>query len=173
MRLGLAVCLALAPGLAAAQDAGGWPLHGHDLGGQRYSPLATVDTGSVARLQPAWTWRSGVTATFQATPIVLDTVMYLSLPFSGVAALDARTGREFWRYTHTSRTETLCCGPANRGVAVAAGKVYVGTTDGRLLALDAATGAVRWDVTVAEYGGTTESTGELAAGDPMSRVGKT
>jgi PQQ-dependent dehydrogenase (methanol/ethanol family) len=96
--------------------------------------------------------------------------MYVSLPFSGVAALDARTGREIWRYTHEARTEKLCCGPANRGVAVAGGKVYVGTTDGRLLALDASSGAVVWDVTVAEYQGTTEATSQLKADDPLSRV---
>ena len=168
----LAASLALAcPALG--QSAGTWPLHGHDLAGQRYSPLTSIDTANVARLRPAWTWHSGVTATFQATPIVLDTVMYLSLPFSGVAALDARTGRELWRYTHRPRTRKLCCGPANRGVAVSAGKVYLGTTDGRLLALDAATGAVQWDVTVAEYGGTTESTGDLRTDDPLSRVGQT
>ncbi len=172
MRLA-AVALALLPALAAAQAPAGWPLHGHDLAGRRYSPLVAIDTGNVGRLEPAWTYRSGVTATFQATPIVLDTVMYLSLPFSGVAALDARTGRELWRYTHRPRTTKLCCGPANRGVAVAGGKVYVGTTDGRLLALDAATGAVRWDVTVAEYGGATERTAQLGAEDPLSRVGQT
>jgi PQQ-dependent dehydrogenase (methanol/ethanol family) len=166
----LTACLALLPSLAAAQDARGWPLHGHDLGGQRYSPLTAIDTATVRRLAPAWTFRTGVAATFQATPIVLDTVMYLSLPFSGVVALDARSGRELWRYTHRPRTDKLCCGPANRGVAVSGGKVYVGTTDGRLLALDAGSGTVRWDVTVAEYGGTTESTSQLGAGDPLSRV---
>jgi PQQ-dependent dehydrogenase (methanol/ethanol family) len=165
----LAACLALVPALAA-QDPGGWPLHGHDLGGQRYSPLSAIDTATVRRLVPAWTFRTGVAATFQATPIVLDTVMYLSLPFSGVVALDARDGRELWHYTHQPRTEKLCCGPANRGVAVAGGKVYLGTTDGRLLALDAGSGKVRWDVTVAEYAGTTESTSQLESGDPLSRV---
>ncbi|HEX6107560.1 MAG TPA: PQQ-binding-like beta-propeller repeat protein [Gemmatimonadales bacterium] len=165
-----ALFLLLLSTFAAAQHSGGWPLHGHDLGGRRYSPLTAIDTATVGRLRPVWTYRSGVAATFQATPIVLDTVMYLSLPLSGVVALDARTGRERWRYTHRPRTEKLCCGPANRGVAVAGGKVYVGTTDGRLLALDAATGAVRWDAIVAEYGGTTESTAQLEAGDPLSRV---
>ena len=173
MRLRVAAVLAVLPSLATAQVPGVWPVHGHDLGGQRYSPLATIDTATVARLVPAWTFRTGVSATFQATPIVLDTVMFLSLPFSGVVALDARSGRELWRYTHRARTEKLCCGPANRGVAVSGGKVYVGTTDGRLLALDAATGAVRWDATVAEYGGTTESTAQLESGDPLSRVGAT
>ena len=87
--------------------------------------------------------------------------MYVSLPYSGVAALDAATGVERWRYTHVSRAKTLCCGPANRGVAVAGGLVYVGTVDGRLVALDAANGAVRWDVVVADYRGTTEATAQL------------
>lgn len=158
---------------AWAQSRDGWPLHGLDLGGRRYSLLTAIDTATVTRLEPLWTYHSGVTATFQATPIVVDTAMFVSLPFSGVAALDARTGRERWRYQHQSRSSKLCCGPANRGVAVAEGKVYVGTVDGRLVALDAATGAVVWDITVAEYRGTTEATSQLRADDPLAQVGAT
>ncbi|HUR95684.1 MAG TPA: PQQ-binding-like beta-propeller repeat protein [Gemmatimonadales bacterium] len=158
---------------AGAQSSGDWALHGHDLGGQRFSPLAAIDTRTVARLVPKWTFHSGVRATFQATPIVREGVMYVSLPFSGVVALDAATGQERWRYTHASRTTKLCCGPANRGVAVGEGMVYVGTVDGRLVALDAATGAVRWDVTVAEYEGTTEATSQLGRNDPLSQVDAT
>ena len=75
-----AICALLLPSLALAQTPTGWPLHGYDLAGTRYSPLTEIDTSSVARLEPKWTWHSGVTATFQATPIVLDTVMYVSLP---------------------------------------------------------------------------------------------
>ena len=158
---------------ASAQAPAGWPLHGLDLGGTRYSPLTAIDTANVARLQPLWTYHSGVTATFQATPIVLDTVMFVSLPFSGVAAIDARTGREIWRYKHQSRLAQLCCGPANRGVAVAEGRVYVGTVDGRLIALDATTGVLLWDITVAEYRGTTETTSQLGADDPLAQAGAT
>ena len=166
-----AVLLALL--LPAALPAQDWPLHGRDLGGQRYSPLKALTPATVGRLAPAWTWHSGVTATFQATPIVVGGVMYVALPFSGVAALEAATGRELWRYRHQSRSERLCCGPANRGVAVADGMVYVGTVDGRLVALDAATGAVRWDVTVAEYAGRTEASSQLRADDPLGQVGAT
>ena len=160
----------LLPATLAAQD---WPLHGRDLGGQRHSPLTAITPATVGHLAPAWTWHSGVTATFQATPIVAGGVMFVSLPYSGVAALDAATGRERWRYRHASRSEKLCCGPANRGVAVADGLVYVGTVDGRLIALDAASGAVRWDVTVAEYAGTTEASSQLRADDPLGQVGAT
>lgn len=172
MVVGLALMAAAAglPSRGEAQANAGWPLHGLDLGGQRYSPLAAIDTATVAGLEPLWTYHSGVTATFQATPIVLDTVMFLSLPFSGVAALDAKTGREIWRYRHESRAARLCCGPANRGVAVAGGKVFVGTVDGRLIALDARNGRPVWDVTVAEYRGATESASQLETGDPLARV---
>jgi glucose dehydrogenase len=169
----LAAALLVLPAAALAQDDGGWTLHGHDLGGQRFSPLKEIDSATVSGLRPLWTWHSGVTATFQATPIVADSTMYVSLPFSGVAALDPGTGRERWRYVHEARTQKLCCGPANRGVAVADGRVFVGTVDGRLVALDAATGRRLWDVTVADYQGTTEATGLLRADDPLSRVGAT
>ena len=173
---GFAVVTALIAGCAAVGDpnsADDWALHGRDRSGQRYSPLAQVDRANVARLAPAWTWKSGVAATYQTTPIVVDRVMYVSLPGSSVAALDARDGRELWRHVHRSRTAKVCCGPANRGVAVAEGKVYVGTVDGRLVALDAKTGALLWDVTVAEYAGTTEANDQLRADDPLSQAGNT
>jgi alcohol dehydrogenase (cytochrome c) len=169
----LAAALLMLPAAALAQDDEGWTLHGHDLGGQRFSPLKEIDSATVTGLRPLWTWHSGVTATFQATPIVADSTMYVSLPFSGVAALDPATGRERWRYVHEARRQKLCCGPANRGVAVADGRVFVGTVDGRLVALDAATGRRLWDVTVADYQGTTEATGLLRPDDPLSRVGAT
>lgn len=126
-----------------------WPLHGLDHGNQRLSPITAIASGNVNQLVPKWIWQSGVVGTFQATPIVVDGVMYVSLPFSHVAALDAATGRELWRYTHTRRVEKLCCGPANRGVAVSDGRVFVGTVDARLIALDASTGKPLWDIEVA------------------------
>jgi glucose dehydrogenase len=173
---GLAHCGALVLAItllacARSEDKGDWPLNGHDIGGQRYSALTAIDTGTVAGLVPKWTYHSGVAATFQATPIVVDGVMYVSLPFSGVVALDPKTGHEVWRYKHESRVKKLCCGPTNRGVAVSGGKVYLGTVDGRLLALDAKTGTTVWDVTVAEYQGTTEVSTQLKKDDPLARLG--
>jgi PQQ-dependent dehydrogenase (methanol/ethanol family) len=167
----IAACAAL-PGTTPRDD-GSWSLHGHDLGGQRFSPLAAIDTHNVASLVPRWTYHSGVAATFQATPIVAGGVMYVSLPHSHVVALDAATGRERWRYRHRLRdpARKLCCGPASRGVAVAAGKVYLGSVDGRLIALDAESGRLLWDVTVAEYANPTEATSQLHGDDPLSRVG--
>lgn len=156
--------------LAAGADPAGWLTYGRDYANQRFSPLARIDAGNVATLAPAWVYRSGVAATFQATPIVVDGTMYLSLPFNHVAALDARTGRELWRYTHERHTRNMCCGPANRGVAVAYGKVFMATVDARLVALDQKTGQVRWDVPLVEdLGGETERPDQLAADDPRRR----
>lgn len=154
--------------LAAARDADNWLTYGRDYGNQRFSPLAQIDTNNVHRLRPKWVFRSGVTSTFQATPIVADGVMYVSLPFNHVVALDARTGEPLWRYEHQRRTKIMCCGPANRGVAVAYGKVFIGTVDARLIALDARSGRIAWDVAlVDEIDGETETPEQLAQDDPL------
>ena len=156
--------------LNAAGDSANWLTYGRDYGNQRFSPLAQINASNVKRLSPRWIFQSGVTATFQATPIVADGVMYLSLPFSHVVALDARTGRELWRYNHKRRTDKMCCGPSNRGVAVAYGKVFIGTVDARLVALDQKTGKTAWDIPlVDEVEGVTERTDQLAADDPLRK----
>ncbi|HNH16652.1 PQQ-binding-like beta-propeller repeat protein [Zoogloea sp.] len=149
---------------------GTWPSFGRDYSNQRFSPLTQIDAGNVHRLARAWTYRSGIQATFQATPIVVDRTMYLSLPFNHVVALDARTGEERWRYVHTLMPgRTPCCGPSNRGVAVADGKVFMGTVDGRLIALDQRSGARLWDVDLLERTPTqTESVSRIAPDDPLA-----
>ncbi len=102
-------------------------------------------------LAQAWIYKSGVSASFQTTPIVQNGVMYLSLPFNHVVALNAKTGQQLWRYQHDKRKDwQMCCGPANRGVAVANGKVFIGTVDARLIALNAVTGVKEWDINVVE-----------------------
>lgn len=148
-RLALCCVLVLAAGSGARGD-DDWPLHGHDHANTRFSGLAQINTTNVARLRPAWTYRTGIDATFQATPIVADGVLYLTTPFNDVIALDAATGAERWRYRHDLRTRDTCCGPANRGAAVAGGMVYMATIDARLVALDASTGTRRWDVTLSD-----------------------
>lgn len=151
-----AALFALAMSLSA-HAATEWPLHGLDHGNQRLSPITAIAPGNVNKLVPKWIWQSGIVGTFQATPIVAEGVMYVSLPFSHVAALDAATGRELWRYEHKRRVEKLCCGPANRGVAVSNGRVFIGTVDARLVALDAKTGRPLWDVEVAPQPAQTEA----------------
>ncbi len=156
--------------LNAQEDTQNWLSHGRDYSNQRFSPLAKINTGNVKKLAPAWTFKSGVTSTFQATPIVVDGVMYLSLPFNHVVALNAKTGAQIWRYQHKRRTEKMCCGPANRGVAVAYGKVFIGTVDARLIALDQKSGRPVWDIALVEdLDGATEKTDQLGADDPLRK----
>ena len=146
-----------------------WTNYGRDYNSQRYSPATQVNTKNVKQLAQAWAFKSGVVASFQATPIVQNGVMYLSLPFNHVVALDAKTGTQLWRYEHDRRKDwKMCCGPANRGVAVANGKVFIGTVDARLIALNAQTGTKEWDIDVVENAIVTEGQDALSKDDPNS-----
>ena len=149
--------------LAADADAANWLLPGRDYADRRFSPLRQIDASTVKRLAPKWIYQTGTAATFQTSPIVADGVMYLSAPFSHVMAVDAKTGREIWRYEHKSRTRKLCCGPANRGVAVGYGKIFVATVDARLVALDQTTGKVVWDAPLADPSSEPEPTEDRAS----------
>lgn len=151
--------------IGAGGDAANWILPGRDYADQHFSPLDQIDAGSVKRLVPKWIYQTGYASTFQTTPLVADGVMYVSAPFSHVMAIDAKTGREIWRYEHKATTKKLCCGPANRGVALGYGRVYVATVDARVVALDQATGKVLWDVPLAEpvAGADAEPTEDKAA----------
>jgi glucose dehydrogenase len=153
---------------AADGDAANWVLPGRDYGNQRFSPLDQVNAGNVKGLVPKWIYQTGYAATFQTTPLVADGMMYLSAPFSHVIAIDAKTGVERWRYEHKATAKKLCCGPANRGVALGYGRVYVATVDARLIALDQATGKPVWDVKLAEAAddGPSEDRASLGQGDP-------
>lgn len=160
--------------LAASTDAGNWLTFGHDYTNQRYSALDQITVQNVRSLALRWSFRTGINATFQATPLVVDGVMYLTTPFNHVVALDARTGAELWRYTHQLKTKQLCCGPANRGAAVGYGKLYMATADARLIALDQHTGKIVWDIDLATPGeGRTETQEELAATDPLRKAAVT
>lgn len=153
-----------------APATGSWPSHGRDYTNQRFSPLTQINSRNIEKLALRWSYRSGVKATFQATPIVVDGVMYLSLPYSHVVALDAKTGEEIWRYEHRLHPgRKLCCSPANRGVAVGYGKVFIGTVDARLIALDRQTGKIDWDMDVIKGGMVTEAIDALPATDPLGK----
>lgn len=124
-----------------------WPQHGRDAAEQRFSPLAQIDQGNVGRLGLAWSYRFGQPRGVEATPIVVGETMFVTGPWSTVYALDARTGRERWVYDPRvpgEKAAHACCDVVNRGVAVHEGRVYVGTLDGRLVALDAKNGRELW-----------------------------
>ncbi|TAL85425.1 MAG: pyrrolo-quinoline quinone [Rhodanobacter sp.] len=131
-----------------------WLLHGHDYANQRYSPLQQINAGNVKSLVPAALIQTGVTSSFETTPIVVNGVMYATTPVVDskmkILAIRADTGDILWESTYDVGNFKICCGPVNRGVAVGYGNVYVTTLDDRLIALDAATGEVRWNVGVAD-----------------------
>ena len=161
--------IALSPVFAGDID---WPTYGLDYSNLRYSAIDQINTRNVSKLTRAWSYQSGVKATFQATPIMVNRTIFLSLPFNHVVALDAVTGKELWRYNHQRKQDyPMCCGPASRGVAVADGKVFIGTVDARLIALDAKSGKVLWDIEVADGGSAkSESVASLKDSDPLSKA---
>ncbi|MDY6943136.1 MAG: PQQ-dependent dehydrogenase, methanol/ethanol family [Pseudomonadota bacterium] len=132
----------------ANSEPGNWLAHGRTYSEQRYSPLESIDTNNVGELGLAWYWDTNVTRAHEATPIVVDGIMYATGPWSEVYALDARTGELLWRNdlnVDKSRGQYACCDVGNRGPAVWKGKVFVGTIDGRMVALDAVSGEILWD----------------------------
>ncbi|MFF9365282.1 PQQ-dependent dehydrogenase, methanol/ethanol family [Streptomyces griseoluteus] len=142
--------------LTAGEEPQNWLTYYGAYNGQRYSPLDQINTENVKRLVPAWVFQAGTTGliagastySFEAAPIIVDGVMFLSGWDGWVWALDAKTGVEIWRYKHAVPFDvSLCCGNVNRGVAVAQGKVFFVTANARLLALDATTGKRVWDKT--------------------------
>ncbi|MEY4149310.1 MAG: hypothetical protein RLZZ482_866 [Pseudomonadota bacterium] len=147
-----------------------WPSYGKNLTNQRFSTLTQINQDNVKNLELAWKFKSGVAATFQASPLVINNVMFISLPHNHVVALDAKTGKELWRYNHKKRDSwRMCCGPANRGLAYSSNKIFIGTVDARLVALDAKTGKKIWDIDVADNDNKFESSNSLSQSDSKSQ----
>ena len=133
--------------LAADKHPGEWLTSGRDFGKGHYSPLAQINKQNVDRLGFAWDYDTHTNRGLEATPIVVDGVMYTSGSTGKAYALDAKTGKEIWSFDPHADLRVnreACCDEVNRGVAVWKGKVYVASFDGKLFALDAATGAVIW-----------------------------
>jgi quinohemoprotein ethanol dehydrogenase len=126
-----------------------WDNPGGDWAESHFSRLTDITPANVDRLGLAWEYDLGTARVQEATPVVIDGVMYTSGNLGRVYAFDAATGRELWTFTpevDMQSNRVACCDQANRGVAVHEGRVYVGALDGWLYALDAATGAVAWKV---------------------------
>ncbi len=117
----------------------------------RYYPSRQINTENVKNLRPAWIFQTEVVDSLETSPIVVNGVMYVTTSFNHVYALDARTGEQIWHHKHDmGPITTYCCGPNNRGVAVAGDKVYMGTLDAKLVALDAKTGKQLWQTEIAD-----------------------
>jgi alcohol dehydrogenase (cytochrome c)/quinohemoprotein ethanol dehydrogenase len=135
--------------LGAADDGANWLMYGRTYDEQRYSPLTAISDANVAKLGLTWSYDLETARGQEATAIVVDGVLYVSTAWSIVKAFDAATGALRWSYDPQVPREKLvdvCCDAVNRGVAVYKGKVFVGTLAGQVVALDAATGKVVWDV---------------------------
>jgi quinohemoprotein ethanol dehydrogenase len=125
-----------------------WPMVGLDYGETRFSKLNQINTDNVKNLGLAWSYNLDSSRGVEATPIVVDGIMYVTAPWSVVHAVDARTGKKIWTFDpEVSREKGFrgCCDVVNRGVALHKGKVFVGAYDGRLIALDAVTGKKVWE----------------------------
>jgi len=132
----------------ADRDGANWVMYGKTYDDHRFSPLSQINEQSVARLGLVWSRELGTTRGLEATPLVENGVIYTTGSWSVVYALDAKTGAVRWTYdpavARSSVAFFVCCDVVNRGVALYRGKVYVGTLDGRLIALDARSGTPVW-----------------------------
>ncbi|HEY8707002.1 MAG TPA: PQQ-dependent dehydrogenase, methanol/ethanol family [Burkholderiaceae bacterium] len=136
---------------AADKDGSNFLLSNMNYAQTRYYPATQINTSNVAKLRPAFQFQTAVLESMETAPIVVDGVMYITTSYNHVYALDAATGKEFWHYKHKmGAVTTYCCGPNNRGVAVMGDRVYMGTLDARLIALDAKTGQVVWATQIAD-----------------------
>jgi quinohemoprotein ethanol dehydrogenase len=134
--------------IGADQEPGNWMSHGRTYSEQRFSPLKEINERNIGELGLAWYYDLDTDRGQEATPIVVDGVMYFTSAWSKVFALNASTGARLWSYDPKVPPEwavNACCDVVNRGVAVWKGKVFVGTLDGRLVALDAANGKPLWE----------------------------
>src|SRR6266704_2656678 len=159
--------------LINAAGSGDWLMYGHNYWNDRYSPLKTINTTNVKSLVARAVYTHGAErlGSFETTPIVVSGIMYITSPATPnniVRAIDLRTQKTLWQYEHKNDpVSTACCGPNNRGVAIAGGTVFLGTLDDNLVALDASSGKVKWEVKVGDgpAAGYTETMAPLVIGD--------
>ena len=139
--------------IEALEEPENWLHYRGDYSGRNHRPLKKIHTQNVGNLQVQWVFQTGVGAgaKFQTVPLVVDGTMYLTGPYNNGYALDVRTGRVLWRYQRELPSQSLCCGPINRGFAIRGNSLFMATLDSHLLALDAKTGSLMWDVEMADY----------------------
>jgi alcohol dehydrogenase (cytochrome c) len=159
--LPIVLAILLTAGTGAAQgpapgteDPNNWPQYHRTYNGWRYSPLDQINKANVSKLKVAWIHQGGdITMGLQETPTVIDGVVYSISAGNRVAALDAKTGVEIWRYQPKLDpiTKKVLFSPYSRGVAVGRGKVFIGTVDGRGIAVDQKTGKEIWQVQLTDF----------------------
>ncbi len=137
--------------LSAADEPQNWLTYNGDYSSQRYSGLDQITSDNVDDLELQWMLQDQTFGAWQSNPIVVDGIMYITERPNDVMAVDAVTGAVFWLYRHTpSEDASVCCGANNRGVAILGDKVFMGTLDARLIAIDRINGQPLWDIEVAD-----------------------
>jgi alcohol dehydrogenase (cytochrome c) len=145
-----------------------WLTYSGDYTGRRFSPLTQVTPANAAQLAPQWTFQTGVVNKFEATPIVVDGVLYVTGPLNHAWAIDARTGKQIWHYQRQlPQGLKVCCGMVNRGFAVYGDRLFMGTLDAHFVALEMKTGKVIYDIEMAAA-----KDGFAATGAPLVVNGK-
>jgi len=135
----------------AATDTKNWIHANGSYDNARFYAGSQINTTNVGKLKPAFVFQTAVLESMETAPIVINGVMFLTTSFNHVYAIDATTGVEFWHYKHKlGPIVTVCCGNNNRGVAVSEGKLFMGTIDAKLVALDAKTGKLLWETQIAD-----------------------
>lgn len=135
----------------AGKDSKNWLLPNGGYDQTRHSAAAQINTGNVSKLRPAFVFQTGIVESMETAPIVVDGVMFVTTSYNHVYAINAVTGEQYWHYKHKiGPVSTYCCGPNNKGVAVSEGKVFMGTLDAKLVALDAKTGKRLWETEIAD-----------------------
>jgi alcohol dehydrogenase (cytochrome c) len=127
-----------------------WLTYSGDYGGHRHSPLAKINLDNVKDLELEWVYQGQAIGAWQATPLVVDGVMYFSQRPNDVVAVDATTGRVFWTFRHTPVEQRVCCGANNRGLAISGDTLFLATLDARLIAIDARNGRPLWNIAVGD-----------------------
>src|SRR5262245_16760588 len=140
------------PGDRLAKAAGepqNWLTYSGGYMSQRHSALKQITAANVKNLEMKWVFQAQSLQTFEATPLVVDGIMYLTQAPNDVVALDAKTGRVFWIYHYVlPQSLAVCCGQVNRGLAIAGDTLFMGTLDAHLVAIDARTGHAIWKTKV-------------------------
>jgi alcohol dehydrogenase (cytochrome c) len=136
---------------AAESDKNNWTQTNGGYTNLRYYPGDQISVRNVKNLRPAFIVQTEIKESMEVAPVVVNGVMYITTSYNHVYAVDATTGKQFWHYKHKmGPVTTYCCGPNNRGVAVYRDIVYMGTLDAKLVALDAKSGRLLWEVEIAD-----------------------
>ncbi len=137
--------------LNGLKDPTKWLTHAGDYTGQRHSPLTQIAPGNVHQLTPQWMFQTQRLGSFQSSPLVLDGVIYATGYDNYAWAIDARTGKQIWRYRRDFSPDWRgCCGTVNRGFAALGDRLFMATIDAHVISLDMKTGTVLWDVTLGD-----------------------